>query len=172
VTIVAKKLTVIGAVMLLLDVVAAAGWAASRSSHASAAGRTASSTGDASGQAGSLSLRILRSYTSRQIKNAYVPVTAKGIYVIMDVAATNNGARVATLSGGGIKLELGGVKYALASGGVQGLELAGHKTLPGATVGPGTTASGWVAFDVPPKSAASVPELCFGEAACLPAPAV
>jgi len=173
VTIVARKLAVIGVVILLLDVVAAAGWAASRSSHSSVAATEKFSTRDANAEiTDALSWRILRSYVSHQIKNGYVPVTAKGIYVVMDVAATNNATHVVTLSGGSIKLDLGGVKYALAAGGLQGLELAGRKPLPGATLAPAATTSGWVAFDVPVAAVPSVPELCLGEATCLPAPSV
>jgi hypothetical protein len=153
--IVAKKLALIGAVVLLLDVVAAAAWAASRSSSTD-----------------TLSLRILRSYTSHQIKNAYVPVTAKGIYVIMDVAAKNNASRPVALGSDSIRLKLDGTKYVPASSGLQALELAGHKSLPGSSVGPAGTATGWLAFDVPLQAAASIPELCLDGATCLPAPAV
>ncbi|HWB21945.1 MAG TPA: DUF4352 domain-containing protein [Gaiellaceae bacterium] len=151
----AKKLALLGAAILLLDGVVAAAWAASRS------GPTSSS----------LSWRILRSYNARQIENAYIPVKAKGVYVIMNVAATNNAARPLMLSSSSIRLELNGVKYVLAPAGLQALGLAGDKVLADSSLRPAGSTSGWLAFDVPLKAAASVPELCLG-GTCVPAPSV
>jgi Domain of unknown function (DUF4352) len=180
---VAKKLLLIGSVFLVVDVLALAGWRVSHSGSIKTSKTAAlSSSRSTTVRAGPsplresqrlatepLTWRVVRSITARHIQNSYVTVTAKGIYLIMDVVATNTSSQGVTLSSKGINLELAGEAYPLDSDGVSGLELAGRRPLNGIQLAPATSAAGWVAFDVPRTAITSKPELCLDRQSC-PAP--
>lgn len=107
----------------------------------------------------SLSLRILSSYTSRRIENEYVPATARGTYVIMDVSASNDTSHAVALRPAGVTLDLGGVEHPLDAAALSALELAGHKALATTSLGPDETTAGWVVFDVPPHAVGATASL-------------
>lgn len=164
-----KRLMLAG--LAILVAVLAVGWAfegpGSPSAHPSsgvsipARARVATS---ASGPDG-LSWRIVASYTARRIVNAYLPpARASGIYLIMDVRTTNGSGHTVVLDSRHLSLDLAGARYPLDAAAVSALELAGHRGLSGTGLGPETTTSGWVVFDVPPTAVASTPRLCLAEA--------
>jgi len=174
---------------LMLAIVAVVGWLVSRDHRAQVSAvrpvgsvpgpRSASSPGPRSHRRAptgivpsSLSWRILASRTTRRIVNAYLPpMTARGIYLIMDVVATNGTRGAVTLKNDQIALDIGGSAYRLDSGALSSLELAGHKALSGTTLRPDATVEGWVVFDVPQTAATATPRLCLGtRAADRPAP--
>ncbi len=107
--------------------------------------------------------RILNSDTTRRIENQYLGSTAKGIYLIMKIAATNGTGRWLSLSNDQVELEVKGTEYLPDASALNALELGGRNTLPAADLGPTTTATGWVAFDVAPTALRSHPQLCFHE---------
>jgi hypothetical protein len=158
-----------GLLALALVAVAAVVWSVSRERTSSAAestvatGTSTSAAGTTPSPAGRMKWQVLTSYTSHRIQNAYVPSTAHGIYVIMNVAATNEASREVMLDSDQIELALGGRRYDLDPHGLSALELAGHGLLAGARFGPAGTATGWVVFDVPPGAATSAAELCLGQ---------
>jgi hypothetical protein len=177
---VAKRIFLIGSLILAIDLVVFAGWWVNRATPSSQArASSARSTTSANGAgskvmeapravAGSLSWRVVSSYTARQIKNEYLPFTAKGIYLIMDVAATNEGSQPVTVIGNHIKLRVGQVEFPLNANGLAGLELSGHKPISGIDLGPARTATGWVVFDVPKTTVTATSELCLDGQTCLP----
>jgi Domain of unknown function (DUF4352) len=177
-----KWLILFGAV--LLAAVLAIGWTDGRTTAASSAASVqatqASST--ASGQlpiggkalpikatrqveTGALTWQILSSATSQLIKNQYLPATAKGLFLILDVAATDSGEAPVLLNGNHIELKLGGAEYAPDSAGDTALNLGGHKLLSDVDLDAGATATGWIAFDIPATADVSSPELCLGAGA-------
>jgi len=107
--------------------------------------------------------RILSSDTTRRIENQYLASTAKGIYLIMKLAATNGTGHWVSLSNDQAELEVKGTEYLPDASAINALELGGRNTLPASELGPTTTATGWVAFDVAPTALRSNPRLCFHE---------
>jgi hypothetical protein len=108
-----------------------------------------------------LSLHVLRSYTTRAIKNQYVPSTAHGVYLVMDVTATNTTGHAVTFDGGQISLSLDGTRYAPSPDALTALDLTGHSTFAENDLEPSASASGWVAFDVPSGVLTSTAQLCL-----------
>jgi hypothetical protein len=158
-----KRLMLVGLVILLI--VVAVGWTFERPGTPAhrAAGQAASSSGAAG--AASLRWRIVRSYTARRIVNAYLPPTrANGVYLIMDISTTNGSGHTIVLAPSHVSLDLAGARYQVDAAAVSALELAGHRSLSGTGLGPETTTSGWVVFDVPPAAVAAQPQVCFDEA--------
>jgi len=144
---VAAKLALFGSVSLVA--VLAVGWAL---------------TGNAGGKAhNGVSLHVLRSYTAHRIENAYLPATANGVYLIMDVSATNGASHVVALTSLELKLDLGGARYQPDAHGLSALELSGHGLLTATNLAPASTASGWLVFDVPPAAATATPQLCLSQ---------
>ena len=158
--------------VLMLVVVGVVGWMVTRGKPTSiAAGRaparSASNSRSTSGAAGvlpsSLTWHILSSHTTRRIENEYLPAsTARGVYLIMDVAATNGTRNVVALDNDQLDLDLDGTEYPLDATALSSLELAGHRALTAATLGPEATAEGWLVFDVPRAAITSTPRLCLG----------
>jgi len=165
--------------VLMLVVVGLVGWLVSRGStrasvattrpadtgpsarSSSASGSRAGGRSPAAVAPSSVSWHILASRTTRQIQNEYLPPsTASGIFLIMDVAATNATRDVVTLHDDQVALDIDGSEYPLDSAALSALELAGHKALSG-TLGPEATAAGWVVFDVPRAAIAARPRLCL-----------
>ena len=107
-----------------------------------------------------LSLHVLRSYTTREIKNQYVPSTAHGIYLVMDVSATNEAGHTVTFDGQ-IALNLDGTRYSPSTTALTALDLSGHSTFAESDLEPSASTTGWVAFDVPAGAVASNPQLCL-----------
>jgi hypothetical protein len=174
---VARRILLCG--LLTLIVVAAVGWSVSQSRNASRSSPTASvpslraspshegSVGNASPPvssrrvtADSVTWHIRSAYTTHRIENEYLPSTASGIYLIMDVVVTNDTNDALTLDGDHVHLRLDETDYSLDATALSALELAGHKALSG-TVGPAGTATGWVVFDVAPRMNTSTPHLCL-----------
>lgn len=165
----AKRLFLIGSV--LLAAVAAAAFVVAPGHKASTSDVIGSSTSPdgshahvvAGGRAfsGPLALHVLRSYTTHRIKNQYVPSTAHGVYLVMDVAATNTTGHTVTFDGGQISLNLDGTRYAPSADALTALDLTGHTTFAEDDLGPSASATGWVVFDVPAGSVASSLELCL-----------
>lgn len=110
-----------------------------------------------------LSLRVLHSYTTHDIKNEYVPSTARGIYLVMDVTATNRSEHAVALDSGQIRLTLGGRRYKVSADALTALDLTGHTTFSASSLLPSASVSGWVAFDVPAGALAERPQLCLDE---------
>ncbi len=168
-----KKILLLGSV--LLAAFAAATFLVQPSHSPSAAGSSdvvGSSTspdgGTAHVQAGPaianpLSLHVLRSYTTHDIKNEYVPSTAHGIFLVMDISATNMTGHAVTFDGGQIRLSLGGTRYRASPAALTALDLTGHTTFSENNLEPSASTSGWVAFDVPAGALASSPHLCLDE---------
>jgi hypothetical protein len=111
----------------------------------------------------SVTWRVLNSGTTRRIENQYLGSTAKGIYLIMKIAATNGSGQWVNLSSDQAELEVNGADYLPDTSALNALELGGRSTLPATGLGPATTATGWVAFDVAPTALRSDPKLCFHE---------
>jgi hypothetical protein len=124
--------------------------------------------------------RIVSAQTARRIVNQYVPATARGIFVILDVRATNATRHIVSLEDDQLKLALGRSVYPVDTSAVAALELAGHRTLPHTDLGPRVTSSGWIAFDVAPTATKSRAQLCIdqrhngagGAPACLGTPSL
>lgn len=112
-----------------------------------------------------LSLHILRSYTTHEIKNEYVPSTAHGVYLVVDVSATNTTHHAVTFDGGQISLEIDGVRYVPSADALTALDVSGRTTFAEDELEPATSSSGWVAFDVPAAALASSPQLCLARGA-------
>jgi len=104
---------------------------------------------------------VLSSYTAHRIQNEYLPATASGVYLIMDVSATNGASQVVKLTNVQLKVDLGGAKYPPDAHGLSALELSGHGLLTGSNLAPASTRSGWLVFDVPPAAAKATPQLCL-----------
>lgn len=163
-----KKLVCLGLVALAVAV--ALGLVVSRNrpqSAASAATARARVTVSLNGQAGIrrsgvLMLRVLSSYTTRRIENEYVPVTAQGTYVIMDVSASNETSHALPLRPALVTLDVGGVEHSLDASALTALELAGHKALATTSLRPDETTAGWVVFDVPPHALRATTSLSLG----------
>lgn len=112
--------------------------------------------------AAGLSLRVVGSSTATRIVNEYLPpVEASGVFVLVEVAASNATGETAALAGDELGLRLGGVRYPVDAAALAALELAGHRALAGADLAPGATTSGWLVFDVPTAAAGSTPEVCL-----------
>jgi hypothetical protein len=110
----------------------------------------------------SLTWRVLSSHTARRIRNQYVGSTASGIYLIVNVAATNRNRRPVPLNRAHAKLEVKGAVYLPDATAVLALDLSGHKTLSySQQLGPRATASVWIAFDVAPSAINSTPQVCL-----------
>jgi hypothetical protein len=107
--------------------------------------------------------RVVSARTTRRIVNQYVPATARGIFVILDVRATNATRHIVSLEGDQLKLALGRSVYPVDSSAVAALELAGHRTLPHTDLGPRVTSSGLIAFDVAPTATTSRAQLCIDQ---------
>jgi hypothetical protein len=160
--------------LLMLVVVGTVGWLVSRDTPASrfagrAAAGPASSSPSTSGRApagvipDSLRWHILSSHTTRRIENEYLPPsTAHGVYLIMDVAATNGTSGSVRLDDDQLGLDLDGTEYPLDAAALSSLELAGHKALSGTTLAPEATTEGWLVFDVPRTAITSTARLCLG----------
>jgi len=124
--------------------------------------------------------RVVGARTTHRIVNQYVPATARGIYVILDVRTTNATQHVVSLEGDQLKLDLGQSVYPVDATAVAALELAGHRTLPHTDLGPKVTSTGWIAFDVVPTATRSRAQLCIdqrhnpaaGAPACLSTPSL
>jgi hypothetical protein len=172
----AKKLALLGLVLLGIDVVGIGVWSVSRTGHPPAASAVRlpaapSTSAHLDGKRvvpATLALRIVRLYSARRIENAYLPAHAKGVYVIMDVAATNGTTANLPLASALIRLVIDQSSYPPSSDGVAGLELSGHKTLASTELPPATTVSRWIAFDIPVSELASPTSLCYGQRACVP----
>jgi hypothetical protein len=123
----------------------------------------------------SITWQILSSDTARRIENQYLGSTAKGIYLMVNIAATNSTYQSVRLSNDQAELEVKGTTYPPDPSALTALELGGHNTLSTTDLGPTTTATGWVAYDVPPSALRSNPHLCIHETApasitrCMPA---
>ncbi len=134
--------------------------AKSGSSAASVVGSSTSPDGTSSGvQAGAraiadpLTLHILSSYTTHQIKNEYVPSVAQGVYLVVDVSATNTTGHAVAFDGGQISLEIDGTRYTPSADALTALDVSGHATFAEDDLEPSASTSGWVAFDVPVRRA-------------------
>jgi Domain of unknown function (DUF4352) len=174
----ARSLVVLGSVTLA--VVLALAWSERRGSVTPVAVSTTvarsieptASSGDAPARNATrhvsgvpVSWRVLSDHTSARIQNEYLPATAKGIYLIMDVSATNKASTTVTVGNDVIELNLDGTVYQPSTNGVTALELGGDRLLSDLVLDPGATGTGWVAFDVPPSSAGSSPQLCLDQPA-------
>lgn len=162
-----KRLMLLG--LGILVAVVAIGWAFERPGTpprhpvASPAPRPEASFSNA-GSAVSLRWRIVKTYTTRRIVNAYLPPTrASGVYLIMDISTTNGSGHIVVLDPSHVSLDLAGSHYPVDAAAVSALELAGHRGLSGTGLEPETTTSGWVVFDVPPAAVAARPQLCLDE---------
>jgi hypothetical protein len=113
-----------------------------------------------------LAWRIRSSTTTHVIQNEYLPATATGVYLVLDVAATNDGERALVLDPSQLRLELAGSSYAVSASALTALELAGRVTFPATTLAPGASAAGTLVFDVPPAAAGAAPELCLESVSC------
>jgi Domain of unknown function (DUF4352) len=114
-------------------------------------------------------LRVLSSSTTTRIVNAYLPpLQATGVFLLLDLAATNTSDDPASLASGELGLWLGGVRYPVDSAALAALELAGHRTLAGAELAPGAATSGWLVFDVPAQAAGDTPQVCLAPAGSAP----
>lgn len=111
---------------------------------------------------GELTMRILRSYTARQIGNQYLESTAHGIYVIVNMAATNGTRRPLSLDVDKLMLKAGNAEYEQDPRSVAALELGGRPGLYVFNLRPTATTSGWLAFDVPSMTLQSSSEVCVG----------
>jgi hypothetical protein len=105
--------------------------------------------------------RVLSSHTARHIENQYLGSTATGIYLIVNIAATNRSNQPLSLSNNQAELKVKGTEYLPDPSALNALELAGRSTLSLTDLGPANTATGWVAFDVAPSAISSNPRLCF-----------
>lgn len=109
-----------------------------------------------------LTLRVVGSSTAGRIVNEYLPpLEAKGVFLLVEVAASNATGETAVFASGQLGLWLAGVRYPVDSAALAALELAGHRALAGADIAPGATTSGWLVFDVPTDAAGSSPEVCL-----------
>src|SRR5579871_6813653 len=108
-----------------------------------------------------LSLHVVRSYTTHAIRNQYVPSTAHGVFLVMDVTATNTTGHVVAFDGGQISLTLNGTRYSPSPNALTALDLSGHTTFAEDDLEPSASATGWVAFDVPPGVLTSSAQLCL-----------
>ncbi len=169
-----KRLVVSGVVLLALVIPLAlvfgrgsSGPNVPRQAAASSAAAARVGRGSVAGAAqnGSLSWRILRSYTARRIQNAYVPSTARGTYLIMEVSALNTSGHPVALRPSQLDVRLDGTANPLDAAALAALELAGHKGLSTTDLAPHEIAAGWVVFDVAPRVAGSKPTLGLGSAA-------
>jgi Domain of unknown function (DUF4352) len=164
-----KRLFFLGSVLLLAVAVTAVLTRPGGTSSTSSVVRSSTSPDGTPGglRAGSraiadpLSLHILHSYTTRQIKNEYVPSTAHGVYLVIDVAATNTTHHLVTFDGGQFSLEIDGTRYIPSTDALTALDVSGHTTFAEDDLEPSASASGWVAFDVPAGALASSPRLCL-----------
>jgi hypothetical protein len=112
-----------------------------------------------------LTLRVVGSSTAGRIVNEYLPpVEAKGVFLLVDVTASNARSEPTVFASGQLGLRLAGVRYPVDSAALAALELAGHRALAGADVAPGATTNGWLVFDVPTDAAGSTPEVCLSGA--------
>jgi hypothetical protein len=110
----------------------------------------------------SITWHITGTYTTRRIDNAYgVASVAHGIFLVVNVVASNATAQSIPLDGDYVDLQLAGARYPLEAAAISALELAGHRTLP-PTLAAGATATGSLVFDVPPSAVGSTPQLCLG----------
>ena len=119
-------------------------------------------------RSGAVMLRVLSSYTTRRIENEYVPVTAQGTYVIMDVSASNDTSHALPLRPALVTLDVGGVEHSLDASALTALELAGHRALATTSLRPDETTVGWVVFDVPPHALRATASLHLGLGAHAP----
>jgi Domain of unknown function (DUF4352) len=185
-----KRLVLIGSALFVAVAVAAAtigpGHTSSPSQHAAPAAardsaRTFPSTSPrdpssgvrAGARAGgdALMLHVVRSYTAHRIDNPYVASTANGIYLIIDVSATNPTGHSVLLNSGEITLELGGARYSPSAAALTALDLTDHATFSNTELEPSATGTGWVAFDVAPAAVDSSPQLCLAGPAAVAAAA-
>ena len=165
-----KKLLLIGSVLLVVVALATLGSSLGRHPAAApppgaGATRDADATLHAHGaslRVGTVTWRVLNSDTSHRIGNQYLAATATGVYLIVEVAATNSTSRPVTVHSDQVKLEASGNEYRPDPGSLTALELGGHRTLSLADLDPTVTATGWIAFDVPPQVIHSDPRVCFG----------
>ncbi len=111
--------------------------------------------------AGPLTWHILSTHTTRRIENQYLPSVASGVYVVMDITATNATGHTVPLDTHRVDLELGRIEYPLDSRALSALALAGDKTFSVTDLAPKGTATGWVVFDVPPRAVAATHQLCI-----------
>jgi hypothetical protein len=168
-----KRLILVGIAVLVVALVGA-----SLESNATKPASALSTPRGTAPETRGLVWRVVSARTARRIANQYVPATARGIYVILDVRATNATRHIVSLEGDQLKLDLGQSVYPVDVGAVTALELAGHRTLPHTDLGPRVTSSGWVAFDVAPTATKSRAQLCIeqrrnpvhGAPACLSTP--
>jgi hypothetical protein len=155
----------------------AAGSARSLRSGAAAVGssptdgeRTPSGGSGRVASAGIMTWRVVSSYTAHRIENQYLDTTARGIYIIVKIAATNGTSRPLAFSADQVSFESGGTDYAPDPGSVASLELGGHPELSASALGPAATTTGWVAFDVPPSAISARSQVCFGDRRFTPMP--
>ena len=174
-----RRVFLVGAVLLAAVAATAVLTVPNHSSTASSGvvGSSTSPDGSAAGvKAGSraladpLSLHVLRSYTTREIKNEYVPSTAHGVYLVIDVSATNTTHHAVTFDGGQISLEIDGTRYVPSADALTALDVSGQTTFAEDDLEPAASASGWVAFDVPADAVTSNPQLCLARRGSGPAP--
>ena len=168
-----QKLIVTGTLLLLLTVTlgltrnpsAVAPTQASGGSSTVSSGRASSATGRMTASTrsigGSLRWQITSSSTAQRIENDYLPaLVAHGVFLMLQVVADNGSATPIDLDGDSVALSLDGTRYQLDQPALASLELEGHSALTPIELKPGTTASGWVVFDVPPSAVAATPHLC------------
>jgi hypothetical protein len=110
---------------------------------------------------GGLTWRIVSFHTAQEITDAYLDATARGIYMIVEIAVTNDGETSAAGNDVRVTLELGGTEYGPDQSSVNALDLAGHKGLVVSDLRHAGTVSGWTAFDVPRERRALPARICF-----------
>jgi hypothetical protein len=136
-----------------------------------ASGGGAGSGGSAaSAPRGTLTWRVVRFYTAHRIENQYLDTTARGVYMIVKIAATNRTGRPMALGADEVSFKAGGTDYAPDPGSVASLELGGHRELSASALGPAATTTGWVAFDVPASAISAHSRVCLGDRRFTPMP--
>jgi hypothetical protein len=126
--------------------------------------------GSTSASAGPMTWRVVSFYTAHRIRNQYLDTTARGIYMIVKIAATNGTSRPMAFGADQVRFEAGGTDYAPDPDSVASLELGGHPELSASALGPAATTTGWVAFDVPPSAISPSSQVCFGDRRFTPIP--
>lgn len=114
---------------------------------------------------GPLTWRVVSAHRSRRIQNEYLDATAVGVYLILELAATNDTGGAVLPGSDRVSLKIGRVDYRPDPTSLGSLELAGLKSIPETALGPARTTSGWIAFDVPLSVGDSPAAVCFDELA-------
>jgi hypothetical protein len=88
---------------------------------------------------------------------------ATGVYLVATLHVTNNQSEAVTLSENLIKLVAGKETYAVDSNAVTALLGEGHPAFLTETLGSHASATGTIAFDIPPSVLRTIPSLRFEE---------